>query len=89
MSPVYHGFDRQILAKTEVTEGTAISLAAADYVDTQVDIDLTFEPVTNERDLVRPTHTMVPDLHSSTGLGDGEMVQIRKMLLELVLLQLR
>jgi hypothetical protein len=70
----YHSFDRQILCKTETTEGTAIAVAAADYIDTTADIDLSFEPVMNERDLVRPGHTKVPDLFSSTGLTSGTMV---------------
>jgi hypothetical protein len=70
----YYGFDRQILAKTETTEGAAIAVGASDFVDTQVDIDLDFEPITNERDLVRPGFTKVPGLFSSTGLDDGEMV---------------
>lgn len=70
----YYGFDRQILAKTETTEGAVIAMDGTNYVDTQADIDLTFEPTINERPLVRPGMTKVPDLHSSTGLTDGLMV---------------
>lgn len=70
----YYGFDRQILAKTETTEGTVISMSGTNYIDTQADIELTLDPTINERPLVRPGFTTVPDLHSSVGIGAGEMV---------------
>ena len=70
----YHTFDRQVLVKTETTEGTAISMTGTNYVDCQDDIDVQITPIANERPLVRPGLTPVPDLSASTGLADGTMI---------------
>ena len=73
---IYYDFDRQILAKTETTEGTAIAAVAADFVDTLTDITVDFQPTTHARDLVRPGFTTIPDQHPSTDITGGNLVGV-------------
>jgi len=71
---VFYNFDRQLLAKIETTEGTAISAAASNYIDTLTDISVEFSPVSHARELVRPGFTTVPDIFASGSIGSGAIV---------------
>ncbi len=72
---VFHSFDRQILVATESTEGTAASLNATNFVDTLTDVDVDFNVVKHERDLVRPGWTPVPEFMASTNIAStGSLV---------------
>jgi len=74
---VYHSFDRQILVAVESTEGSnaLTSPAASNFIDTLTDVDVDFNVVRHDRDLVRPGWTPVPDFMPSTDFStSGSLV---------------
>ena len=67
-------FNRQLFAKTESTEGTVETIAAANFVECLDDVAYTLSPQNFERNLVRPAHTHIPMFFASTGITSSDFL---------------